>query len=77
MTTVPANKAYLPLSAVAGGTANTQALRISIGDATGIGNTTVGNRQEDNIYYDLDGRRVLYPAQGVYVKANGQKVYIK
>lgn len=75
--TVPANKAYLPLSAVAGGTANTQALRISIGDATGISNTPVGNRQDDNIYYDLDGRRVLYPAQGVYVKANGQKVYIK
>lgn len=75
--TVPANKAYLPLSAVAGGTANTQALRISIGDATGIGHATVGNRQDDNIYFDLDGRRVLYPAQGVYVKANGQKVYIK
>ncbi len=29
-----------------------------------------------NVYYDLNGRRVLYPHKGVYI-LNGKKVYIK
>ena len=46
------------------------------GSSTGINNAVVGNA-ENNVYYDLNGRRVLYPAHGVFVKGNGEKVYIK
>lgn len=44
------------------------------GDATAIKNIKVGT--EDNIYYDLNGRRVLYPTKGLYI-VNGRKVVIK
>ncbi len=44
------------------------------GDATGIKNIKVGS--DDNIYYDLQGRRVLYPTKGLYI-VNGKKVVIK
>lgn len=73
---VPANKAYLQASEVNG--SNVQTLHFSFGDVTGIGGITTGDSQQaDDTYYDLSGRRVLYPAHGVFVKANGQKVYIK
>lgn len=73
---VPANKAYLQASEVNG--SNVQTLHFSFGDVTGIGGiTTDDSQQADDTYYDLSGRRVLYPAHGVFVKANGQKVYIK
>ena len=44
------------------------------GDVTAIKNIKVGT--EDNIYYDLQGRRVLYPTKGLYI-VNGKKVIIK
>lgn len=44
------------------------------GDVTAIKNVKVG--AEDNIYYDLQGRRVLYPKKGLYI-VNGKKVIIK
>lgn len=73
---VPANKAYLQASEVNG--SNVQTLYFSFGDVTGIGGITTGDSQQaDDTYYDLSGCRVLYPAHGVFVKANGQKVYIK
>lgn len=73
---VPANKAYLQASEVNG--SNVQTLHFSFGDVTGIGGITTGDSQQaDDTYYDLSGRRVLYPAHGIFVKANGQKVYIK
>ncbi|MBO7280004.1 MAG: hypothetical protein J6V00_02450, partial [Bacteroidaceae bacterium] len=31
---------------------------------------------EDNIYYDLSGRRVENPTKGIYI-LNGKKVYVK
>ena len=34
------------------------------------------NEVEDNIYYDLSGRRVKNPAQGIYI-VNGKKVLVK
>lgn len=43
-------------------------------DVTAIKNVKVGT--EDNIYYDLQGRRVLYPKKGLYI-VNGKKVIIK
>ena len=32
--------------------------------------------QKDDIYYDLNGRRVLYPTKGLYI-VNGKKVVMK
>ena len=71
--TMPANKAYY----VATGT-QTQAFRLSFdGTTTGIDSAVTTEGGETEVYYDLSGRRVLYPAKGIYVKANGQKVYLK
>lgn len=44
------------------------------GVSTGIKNMKVGT--DDNVYYDLQGRRVLYPTKGLYI-VNGHKVIIK
>lgn len=71
--TMPANKAYY----VANGS-QTQAFRLSFdGTTTGIDSAVTTEGGETEVYYDLSGRRVLYPAKGIYVKANGQKVYLK
>ena len=71
--TMPANKAYY----VATGT-QTQGFRLSFdGTTTGIDSAVTTEGGETEVYYDLSGRRVLYPAKGIYVKANGQKVYLK
>lgn len=43
-------------------------------NVTAIKNVKVGS--EDNVYYDLQGRRVLYPKKGLYI-VNGKKVIIK
>lgn len=70
--TIPANKAYLLASDVP---ATSRDLDLNIGDdVTGIKNVKVGT--EDNIYYDLSGRRVLYPTKGLYI-VNGKKVVLK
>lgn len=44
------------------------------GVSTGIKNMKVGT--DDNVYYDMQGRRVLYPTKGLYI-VNGHKVIIK
>lgn len=70
--TIPANKAYLGSTSV---TENTAAMKeFNFGHSTGI--STVQSDKSDT-YYDLQGHRVLFPVHGVYVKGNGQKVYIK
>jgi len=70
--TVPTNKAYLHLdSEIPAGEARSLFLD---DDVTGIKNIKVGS--EDNIYYDLQGRRVLYPTKGLYI-VNGKKVILK
>ena len=43
-------------------------------DVTAIKNIKVGS--EDNVYYNLNGQRVLYPTKGLYI-VNGKKVIIK
>lgn len=42
---------------------------------TGLENVKV-EIVNDNVYYDLSGRRVENPAKGIYIK-NGKKVYVK
>lgn len=69
--TIGANKAYY-------GNANgsTEVVRFDFGGTTAIeGAPTL--KADDATLYDLNGRRVIYPTTGVYVKANGEKVFVK
>lgn len=69
--TVNIFRAYMKAS----GGASSNTLAIDWGDGTtSIKNMKVGT--DNNIYYDLQGRRVLYPQKGVYI-LNGKKVVIK
>lgn len=68
--TVAPFRAYIE---VAGGSAHELALVLD-GDATAIKNIKVGT--DDNVYYNLQGQRVLYPKKGLYI-VNGKKVMIK
>lgn len=75
---MPANKAYLLKSKIPAESQNAVALLFNFdgGQVTGINQTTNASAN-DNVYYDLNGHRVLYPSRGIYVKGNGQKVLIK
>ncbi len=67
--TVPVGKAYLQF--------DEEIASRSLGfddEVTAIKNIKVGT--EDNVYYDLNGRRVLYPKKGLYI-VNGKKVIVK
>lgn len=77
--TMPANKAYLLRRSIPASAGNAMALLFNFdGDSiTSIGNAVQTKAQGSEVYYDLNGRRVLYPTHGIYVKGNGQKVFIK
>ena len=66
------DKAYLEIPA--GLSARELSINLDGGDATAIKTMKVGT--EDNIYYNLQGQRVLYPTKGFYI-VNGKKVIIK
>ena len=74
VTEMPANKAYLLVTDTQGTLSDL--LDFNAGTPTGVNGAEVQS-EADSIYYDLSGRRVLYPAHGVYVKGNGQKVFVK
>lgn len=77
---MPANKAYLLKKNIPAQAANAAMFMFNFdgngGEVTDI-NTATKTEAESNVYYDLNGRRVLYPSHGIYVKGNGQKVFIK
>ncbi|MCI6295501.1 MAG: alpha-N-acetylglucosaminidase [Bacteroidales bacterium] len=73
-TQVPANKAYLLASKV--GSKGASALLFDFSQQTGI-SLPEANAEEDDIFYNLRGQRVLYPTTGVYVTGSGKKVLIK
>ena len=77
--TMPANKAYLLRRSIPASAGNAMALLFNFdGDSiTSIGNAVQTKAQGSEVYYDLNGRRVLYPTHGIYVKGNGKKVFIK
>lgn len=68
---VPANKAYLPVS-----NGSVQALYFNLNEeqTTGIESTTLLPNSDS--LYNLQGQPVSQPTRGIYVKANGQKVFI-
>lgn len=74
-TIVPANKAYLKAEKLNGTPASH--LRFDSDAATGIGSTAAGNAEKTDTWYDLQGRRVLYPSNGIYVNDRGEKAYFK
>lgn len=73
ITTVPANKAYLPAANV---TNSNYALAFNFGgESTGIATSL---KDKENVqYFDLNGRVVLYPSNGVFITNTGKKVFIK
>jgi len=71
--TVAADKAYLEFDEVI------SAPELDIvfnGDVTGISATLVNNEKVNSEVYDLQGRKVMNPAKGLYI-VNGRKVIIK
>ena len=74
-TVIAANKAYLPVANVQN--AQGVMMAFSFGDeVTGIDNVNAAAPAAKK-YYDLQGRRVLYPAKGIFVTEDGQKVLFK
>ena len=74
-TAIAANKAYLPVANVQG--VQGVMMAFSFGDeVTGIDNVNAAAPAAKK-YYDLQGRRVLYPAKGIFVTEDGQKVLFK
>lgn len=76
LTKMKAFRAYLDLVDVLASVENAGA-RITMnfgGETTGIGN--VNANENDNRYFDLQGRRVLKPGKGLYIR-NGKKEVIK
>lgn len=77
-TEVPANKAILKKDDVKNSSVQGANALTFFGETTGIGGVQTNTPADgDNTYYDLNGRRVMYPSRGIYVKGNGQKVFIK
>lgn len=74
-TAIVANKAYLPVANVQ----NAQGVMMAFSfgnEVTGIDNVNTAAPAAKK-YYDLQGRRVLYPAKGIFVTEDGQKVLFK
>lgn len=74
---LPANKAYIKkadIDSPSGGDTN-RALYMT-GETTGVDNALIQNGEAEE-YYDLNGRRVLYPTTGIYATRSGKKVFIK
>ena len=67
--TVATNRAYLQTTIAAGA-------RIEIDGMTGITGVNLNENQNENRYYDLQGRYVTQPTKGLYI-VNGRKVVIK
>ena len=67
--TVATNRAYLQTTIAAGA-------RIEIDGMTGISSVNLNENQNENRYYDLQGRYVAQPTKGLYI-VNGRKVVIK
>ena len=63
-----AYKAYLPAANVPGGAAK---FSIVFDETNGI--ATLSHERTDNVYYDLQGRRVMNPTKGLFI-VNGKKV---
>lgn len=75
LTVITANKAYINKSDLTGGSIASNVLNFGQ-VATGV-NTVVAGANDGVQYFDLQGRRVLYPAHGIFVTNTGKKVLVK
>lgn len=75
LNTLPANKAYIKKADIASSGSANRALYMT-GNTTGVDSTLIQNGETEE-YYDLNGRRVLYPTTGIYATRSGKKVFIK
>lgn len=73
---LPANKAYIKKSDIASSGSDTNRALYMTGETTGMDNALIQNGEAEE-YYDLNGRRVLYPTTGIYATRSGKKVFIK
>lgn len=70
VSSIPANKAYINASAVAG-----SAIALNFGNTvTGINAATINNGENNAPIYDLSGRRVWAPVKGGLYIQNGKKL---
>lgn len=77
LTSVPANKAFINAENVPASEAGAATLNFVFnGTTTGI-NGVAADNENNTEYFDLSGRRVLYPANGIFVTKAGKKVFIK
>lgn len=77
LTVVPANKAYIKATSLPTNSEGQGALSFNFGgNVTGI-NAAVATDKANTEYYDLQGRRVLYPVHGIFVTNTGKKVLVK
>lgn len=75
LTVITANKAYINKSDLTSGGIASNVLNFGQ-VATGV-NTVVAGTNDGVQYFDLQGRRVLYPAHGIFVTNTGKKVLVK
>ncbi len=76
-THVPCNKAYLSAGDVPTTDAATTSQTLDFAfSSTGISAAILGDGASHR-YYDTAGRRVLYPASGVFVREDGQRVFLR
>ena len=75
--TLPARRCFIGVPISLARMYNPSELTIRIGNvSTGIENVDIKMEDGKNVYYDLNGKRVLYPQKGIYI-LNGKKVVIK
>ncbi len=68
---LPANRAFIAL------TSAQSEVRFAFGELTGVEEIPAAALQAEKVYYDLSGRRVWAPKNGIFVTASGEKVFIK
>lgn len=73
---LPANKAYIKKADITTSGGDTNRALYMTGETTGVDSTLIQNGEAEE-YYDLNGRRVLYPTTGIYATRSGKKVFIK
>lgn len=76
LTVVPTNKAYIAAETIPADNNGSNVLNFNFGQVTGI-NGVVAADKAGVQYFDLQGRRVLYPAHGIFVTNTGKKVFVK
>ena len=74
--TVAANRAYLHFNSSLAPDALAPMMMVFDGEATGISEIKTMRNAENEIFFDLQGRKVAQPAKGLYI-VNGKKVVIK